>query len=311
MEEEAQHEPSKKITPLQLREEYGLHIANLAQKAMVAPNVVYFMMMGYPITRQAAEQILAAISALTGQTYTLENVQVTLREEEGQVRQTEEEQGGEGEKMTIAVLAWGSLIWEPRELALVSPWELCGPEVPLEFSRVSLSRSGALTLVIDPWHGVLLPTHVAISALQTLDEAREHVGEREGGGRHCVGSINCRSGEWYSRQHPSIVSRIADWGKRYGFGAVIWTDLEANFETIDKTQFSDVDETTVVFTIEHAKRYLHGLRAPGDALARAYINNAPSHIQTPLRQSLASDPWLTIAAKDEGRSPGTTDGPTV
>lgn len=55
MEEEAQHEPSKKITPLQLREEYGLHIANLAQKAMVAPNVVYFMMMGYPITRQAAE----------------------------------------------------------------------------------------------------------------------------------------------------------------------------------------------------------------------------------------------------------------
>ncbi len=311
MEEEQLHEqpqPPKKVTPLQLREQYHLNIAALAHQAKVGPSTVYFMMVGKPISRQHAEQILATISTLVGQTYTLENVQVALSEEQ-QGDEADVSTIGETEEMNIAVLAWGSLVLEPRELALASVWELCGPEIPLEFSRVSTSRCGALTLVIDPIRGVALPTYVALSAFQTLNEAIESLGEREGGGPGCVGYVNCQSGAWYSRQPPSLVSRIADWGKEYGFGAAIWTDLEPNFETINKTRFSDIDERATIFTVEHAKRYLHGLRPPGDALARAYINNAPPHIQTPLRQSLMSDPWLVISSGEEGQSPeaGTTN----
>src|SRR5690242_20369965 len=85
MEEEAQRDqskPSKKVTPLQLREQYGLNIADLAHKAKVGPSAVYYIVMGYPITRQVAEQILATISTETGQTYTLENVEVALLPEE-------------------------------------------------------------------------------------------------------------------------------------------------------------------------------------------------------------------------------------
>ncbi len=75
-------QPPSKITPLQLREQYGLNIADLAWKANVAPGTVYFMMVGRPISREQAEQILATISVLTGQRYTLDNVCVPLLPEE-------------------------------------------------------------------------------------------------------------------------------------------------------------------------------------------------------------------------------------
>ncbi len=66
------------ITPLQLRERYGLNIVNLAERAKVAPDIVYAMMMQEPVEPEEAESVLAVISALTGQTYTLETVQVTV-----------------------------------------------------------------------------------------------------------------------------------------------------------------------------------------------------------------------------------------
>src|SRR5690348_12193207 len=81
MEEEAQHDQSKharKLTPLQLRERYHLNIADLAYKAKVGPATVYFMLLGQPIRRQDAELILATISDLSGERYTLENVEVAL-----------------------------------------------------------------------------------------------------------------------------------------------------------------------------------------------------------------------------------------
>lgn len=81
MEEEAQRDQAQqapKLTPLQVRERYHLNIANLAYKAQVGPGTVYFMLLGYPIRRQDAELILATISDLSGESYTLENVAVAL-----------------------------------------------------------------------------------------------------------------------------------------------------------------------------------------------------------------------------------------
>jgi len=84
MEEEAQshrgqsRQPSGKITPLQLRERYHLQTVELAQQAQVEPCAVYFLWLDYPVARQEAERVLAAISALSGQRYTLDNVRVVL-----------------------------------------------------------------------------------------------------------------------------------------------------------------------------------------------------------------------------------------
>src|SRR3989304_5213294 len=65
--------------------------------------------------------------------------------------------------MRIAILAWGSLLWDEegnREFdKWRGDWEFDGPSLRIEFSRISKSRKDALTLVIDPENGV--PTIVA------------------------------------------------------------------------------------------------------------------------------------------------------
>ena len=49
--------------------------------------------------------------------------------------------------MKIAILGWGSLIWNQNGLPVKGQWKKNGPVLPIEFSRVS--RDGRLTLVID------------------------------------------------------------------------------------------------------------------------------------------------------------------
>ena len=40
--------------------------------------------------------------------------------------------------MKIAILAWGSLIWQPKELAYNKTfgWQKDGPILPIEFARI-------------------------------------------------------------------------------------------------------------------------------------------------------------------------------
>ena len=49
--------------------------------------------------------------------------------------------------MKSAVLAWGSLVWDPRDLQLAAEFAPNGPLLPIEFCRVS--DDGRLTLVVD------------------------------------------------------------------------------------------------------------------------------------------------------------------
>ena len=75
--------------------------------------------------------------------------------------------------MRIGILGWGSLLWEGgREFDdWHGPWQYDGPNLKIEFSRVSERRLGALTLVIDAEYGS--PTTVAwcLSKRETLEDA--------------------------------------------------------------------------------------------------------------------------------------------
>jgi len=64
-------------------------------------------------------------------------------------------QNSQKEKLRIAILGWGSLLWEggPEFDSWHGPWQYDGPTLKLEFSRVSKKRLRALTLVIDSEHG--------------------------------------------------------------------------------------------------------------------------------------------------------------
>jgi hypothetical protein len=82
----------------------------------------------------------------------------------------------------MAILGWGSLLWEehPEFDQWHDDWEPDGPTLKLEFSRVSSTRLGALTLVIDPNHGA--PTRVAwcLSKRKDPDDAVVDLRCREG-----------------------------------------------------------------------------------------------------------------------------------
>lgn len=58
--------------------------------------------------------------------------------------------------MKIAVLGWGSVVWERGVLEVAADFLPNGPHLPLEFCRVSGDER--LTLVIDETFGAACPT---------------------------------------------------------------------------------------------------------------------------------------------------------
>jgi hypothetical protein len=71
------------------------------------------------------------------------------------------------------VLAWGSLVWDPRELQTAAKFAPDGPLLPIEFCRIS--ADGRLTLAIDERFGALCKSYSAPSALESLDAAIENL----------------------------------------------------------------------------------------------------------------------------------------
>lgn len=158
--------------------------------------------------------------------------------------------------MMIAVLAWGSLVWDRRELVIAEDFRPVGPLLPIEFSRVS--RAGRLTLVIDEAFGASCATYSASSDVGDLDVAIENLRLREGmPSATGVGFTDVASGRRSRRameRHPQAVATIKAWADANGYDAAIWTALASNFH--------DPDKAAEPFSVEAAIRYLEALDAP-------------------------------------------------
>jgi hypothetical protein len=185
--------------------------------------------------------------------------------------------------MKIAILGWGSLIWDPRDLQLATAFEPTGPSLPIEFCRIS--KNLRLTLIIDETFGTLCQTYAATCACNTLDDAVENLARREGmSGTADVGYADLTSqerGRAATRRHPHAVESIADWALHAGYDAAIWTALDSHFE----------DRTSEPFSVNAAMRFLENLEQhDGQAFARAldYIRRAPGATQTPVRERTAT-----------------------
>ncbi len=182
--------------------------------------------------------------------------------------------------MRIAVLGWGSLIWDPRDLMLAGAFEPTGPSLPLEFSRVSRDRR--LTLVIDEARGAPCTTYVAPSMFSDLDQAIDNLRLREGmPDRAGIGFVDIHDGRrsdtaW--RRHPRAVATIESWAMRSGYRAVIWTALASNFH--------EPDGADAPFSIDAALAYLATLDGPHLGVALRYVRKAPPEIHSPLREAV-------------------------
>lgn len=176
----------------------------------------------------------------------------------------------------VAIIGWGSLIWDPRNLSFdrVRNWELGGPILPLEFSRKS--SNGRLTIVLDEEHGVAVGTRVATSDLGSADLAIKNLASREGVFSDLqIGCADVASGIGRSRI-KGLTETIARWGSTAGYTHAVWTDLPP----------------MEGFTIEWAIEYLETLRGGELRKAREYIQKAPEEVETPLRIALRQRGWL-------------------
>ncbi len=174
----------------------------------------------------------------------------------------------------VVLLGWGSLLWEGGGVfdARHDPWQSDGPFLRLEFSRVSGSRDGALTLVIDPENGVPVRVAWCRSRRQTIAEAiedlrqREQTPDRQRLGWYVVdGEGHCHD--------PESLANIRAWASERELDGVVWTDLRSNFA-------AKVGEP---FSVDAAMRYLTSLKRDARNKALEYIARAPAFVQTPVR----------------------------
>ena len=169
--------------------------------------------------------------------------------------------------MKIAIIAWGSLIWNPGILKYSGNWSPGGPILPIEFSRIS--KDGRLTLVIDEANGVPIQTLYAFAATASLEEAIANLMEREGTLARGIGDVQIGS-----QPQTSIEQTILEWIEIQGFDAAIWTALGSNFE----------EKIGEPYFIATAQKYLNSLEGEKKANALKYILNTPALVQTPFRE---------------------------
>jgi len=175
--------------------------------------------------------------------------------------------------MNVAVIAWGSLIWSPRQLAMSGRWHRNGPRLPIEYLRKS--SGGRLTLVIHPGLAAQA-TYWIRSGLPTLGAACSNLAEREGSSKSAIRSVTSTS----PADVDDIARSVREWLETHAdIDAAIWTGLLGNLQRDDP--------------VAAAVGYLTGLRPGTDAYVRAkeYVVNTPAQVQTAVRSEMQQRGW--------------------
>lgn len=185
----------------------------------------------------------------------------------------------------FAVIGWGSLLWDPKDDLTKfgfnrASWREDGPELRLEFARVSQARKGALTLVIDP-RGQRCPTYWIAVDLDDWEPVQTILKKREGQ----IDWVDASDANPSTRQ----AGRVWRWiQSKPSLTRAVWTSQTSNF----------TEETGQPFSLANALAYLQRLAntSPDSfACARAYIHQAPANTRTPLR-TLFEETWSPRAS---------------
>ncbi len=182
----------------------------------------------------------------------------------------------------IAIIGWGSLIWDLENLAphTRGGWLMeRGPRLPMEFSRISPKRKMGLVVCLDPVVGVPCATHVIASDKSGIGAAVDDLAARERASAERIGAVHA-DGIQKGRM-PEVCERVAEWCAAEGWDGAVWTDLEPNF----------AEHTGEAFSLARGLAYLRTLEGENLAEAHRYITSAPEQTATPMRRLLEADPW--------------------
>lgn len=165
-------------------------------------------------------------------------------------------------------------------------WEPDGPDLRLEFSRVSKTRGGALTLVIDSDNGTVCRVSYARSNRVDPEDAIRDLQEREGTTRMNVGYCFGDGSRVQGRDAPTLAA-VKAWAQLKGIDVTIWTDLRSNFEQV----------TGEPFSIAAALAHFQSLTPDARVGAAEYVSRAPEFVQTALRAELSNSGMVPASKK--------------
>lgn len=190
--------------------------------------------------------------------------------------------------MRIAIIGWGSLIWDPKEIPLASViWQTDGPMFPVELARIS--SNGSLTFVI--LDGVKSQqTLWNLSTAKNITRARKDLQIREGcPSLEPIHAVERNGRDWGSRLHCESVDAVSTWLQFHGnVQAVVWTALCSNWLRKRGREWSQQD----------ALAYLNDLSGTPLDKARKYIKMAPRQVCTELRRRIESEPGWCCQRSD-------------
>lgn len=183
--------------------------------------------------------------------------------------------------MRIAILAWGSLVWDKEHEAAEAfdeqhgSWSDDGPMLMIELSRISkVSRPGVMTYVIDK-DGSACRVKWALSERMTCSESIDDLKKREKAtSKGSIGFKNLKTNERCGRDESSL-KVIENWARAKEIDAAIWTDLRPNFS--EETG----RECSTQAVLEHVKKSADARRKTIE-----YVIRAP--IRTPIATALLS-----------------------
>lgn len=173
----------------------------------------------------------------------------------------------------IAILGWGSLIWDLRPVFddYHESWKDSGPTLPLEFSRVSASRENALTFVLDEESGSSCRVWSARSLRKNPDDAIADLRCREGTTLQNIG-FHFQDHSRTRSVSTNVSSIISTWADQESIDVVVWTDLTSNFRSKSSQGCH--------FTVDAAVAHLRSLPPGAKTRAAEYIWRAPLFVDT-------------------------------
>lgn len=189
-----------------------------------------------------------------------------------------------------AILAWGSLIWNPKTLDYDKKfgWLYDGPNLPIEFSRIS--KEGNLSLVITE-NGTFNKTfYTFANSNLSFEEVCENLRIREGKcNRKDIGFYKAETDEFHSEDFKHK-EEIRNWSKEKKIKNIIWTDLP------EKWSYINENEETKNINPNERIEYLKNLPSEKKDIAEEYIRRTPLQIQTDFRKEIEAElNWTTIS----------------
>ena len=178
--------------------------------------------------------------------------------------------------MIIYYIAWGSLLWNFKSLKIETEWTKSNIKFPLNFSRISDSGNGRLTLVIDKT-GEMNNIYYAKTAFSNLNTAIQKLKMREKTSNKNIGFINIASDTFRTSQlDDKKIQELVSFAKKNKIDGLIWTEISPNFDEVFGKPYSKENAIEYIESKHESKRVYNKI------LEYIFLSKIYGNIKTPL-----------------------------